>query len=103
MRCVCLLGLALFGVGGCGATTAEIAQANALRQAQEDAANERAGAAFVESWRVQHRPSLEVGALTPPAVLNSRPGLGAGAAAFGAAILGATFSKSPNNFNPSFR
>jgi hypothetical protein len=92
MRCVCLLGLALFGLGGCGPTKAEVAQAIALRRAQDDAANERAGAAFVESWRVQHRPSLEVPPLTPPRVLNSRLDVGVGAAAFGAAVLGATFS-----------
>jgi len=96
-----LVCFAFCGFVGC-ATQAEVDRAWAVRQAREDAADARAGAAFVQGGRAHGQPSLEVAPLTRPTVLGPTPagsGLVAGTAAFGAALLGATFSKSPNNFN----
>jgi hypothetical protein len=102
MRSACLLTLAMLGVVGCGASKAEIARAEALREAQRAAANERAAVAFLASWHAQRRPTLQGAPLTSPAGVNPIPPQTAVAgavvgAAIGAAILGEAFSNSQNN------
>jgi hypothetical protein len=108
MRCALIFALALHAVVGCGPTKAELARARALEEAKREAEDERAGTAFVQAWRTRNRYSLEVAPLTPPTALETTParrapGVGMVGAALGAAIAGATFSASPNNFNLTLR